>query len=67
MSSLTHINTFNCLARLMWRSGGDGELYAYIPTNQAPGFAQRPDVIVNYDYGHSIGRGKIKFQVRNVC
>ncbi|BFZ11926.1 hypothetical protein BsWGS_14964 [Bradybaena similaris] len=48
--------------RLMWRSGGDGELYAYIPTNQAPGFAQRPDVIVNYDYGHSIGRGKIKFQ-----
>ncbi|CAG5120212.1 unnamed protein product [Candidula unifasciata] len=48
--------------RLMWRAGGDGELYAYIPTNQAAGFANRPDVIVNWDYGHSIGRGKIKFQ-----
>jgi hypothetical protein len=47
----------------MWREGGAGELYAYIPSNQEDGFKNRPDVIANPDYGQSIGRGKIHFQV----
>lgn len=48
--------------RLMWRANGDGEVYAYIPDNQRSDFSSRPDVEVNYDYGHSIMRGAIKFR-----
>ncbi|CAG5114694.1 unnamed protein product [Candidula unifasciata] len=56
-------NPSTCFSlRLMWRSGGDGELYAYIPSNQESGFNDRDDVIANSDYGQSIGRGKIRFQ-----
>ncbi|BFZ07431.1 hypothetical protein BsWGS_10470 [Bradybaena similaris] len=56
-------NPSSCFSlRLMWRSGGDGELYAYIPSNQESEFNNRPDVIGNPDYGQSIGRGKIRFQ-----
>jgi hypothetical protein len=56
-------NPSSCFSlRMMWRSGGDGELYAYVPSNQESGFNNRPDVIANSDYGQSIGRGKIKFQ-----
>jgi hypothetical protein len=56
-------NPSSCFSlRLMWREGGAGELYAYIPSNQASGFNDRDDVIGNSDYGQSIGRGKIHFQ-----
>jgi hypothetical protein len=56
-------NPSTCFSlRMMWRDGGAGELYAYIPTNQEPGFNNRPDVIHNDVYGQSIGRGKIHFQ-----
>lgn len=48
--------------RLMWRAHGQGELYAYIPSNQESGFSSRPDVHYNAQYGHSIGRGKINFK-----
>jgi len=49
----------------MFRSKGDGELYAYIPKNQESGFQNRHDVIYNPDYGQSMGRGQISFQVKS--
>lgn len=36
-------------SRLMWRSKGDGEIYAYLPDTTAP-------------WGNSIGRGKFRFE-----
>ncbi|KAI7898741.1 uncharacterized protein BX663DRAFT_235298 [Cokeromyces recurvatus] len=48
--------------RFMWRDGGEGEIYAYLPES-----AQRSDLcdnkinICNPDYGFSLGRGTFKF------
>ncbi|KAI8784512.1 hypothetical protein BgiMline_008927 [Biomphalaria glabrata] len=49
--------------RLMWRENGDGEVYAYIPReHQASDFEHRPDIEINYSYGHSLMRGAIRFR-----
>jgi len=54
----------NCFStRFMWRRGGDGEVYAYMPNQQVDGFCEEPDVHCNYDYGHSLGRGAWRFEV----
>ncbi|TFK22692.1 polysaccharide lyase family 14 protein [Coprinopsis marcescibilis] len=44
-------------ARLMWRSGGNGELYAYVPPNQNKALCKEGTC----EYGMSIGRGNFKF------
>ncbi|WVQ95107.1 hypothetical protein IAU59_002201 [Kwoniella sp. CBS 9459] len=46
--------------RLMWRSGGAGEVYAYIPTSQK-GFCSQSQVTCNSDYGTSLARGSFSF------
>ncbi|WVR09442.1 hypothetical protein IAU60_006509 [Kwoniella sp. DSM 27419] len=46
--------------RLMWRSGGAGEVYAYIPTKQK-GFCSSSQVTCNSDYGTSLARGSFSF------
>ncbi|KAK6999290.1 hypothetical protein BgiMline_008926 [Biomphalaria glabrata] len=49
--------------RLMWRENGDGEVYAYIPReHQASDFEHRPDIHINYEKGHSLMRGAIRFR-----
>ncbi|BGP34661.1 hypothetical protein JCM10296v2_006483 [Rhodotorula toruloides] len=45
-------------ARLMWRAGGAGEVYAYIPTYD--GFCAQADVLCDADYGTSLSRGSFK-------
>lgn len=53
----------NCFStRFMWRSGGQGEVYAYIPKEQESGFCSRADVHCDFNYGHSLGRGKWTFK-----
>lgn len=50
----------NCWSmRLMWRQGGDGEAYAYVPTSSD--FCNQNEVMCNYDYGKSIGRHLFTF------
>lgn len=46
--------------RLMWRSDGSGEVYAYIPTTQK-NFCSEKDVTCNSDYGTSLARGSFSF------
>ncbi|GAA5823504.1 hypothetical protein JCM5353_006284 [Sporobolomyces roseus] len=46
-------------ARLMWRSKGEGEVYAYIPTYD--GFCRQFDVDCNDVYGISLSRGSFDF------
>ncbi|KAL0247286.1 hypothetical protein I308_104322 [Cryptococcus tetragattii IND107] len=46
--------------RLMWRSNGSGEVYAYIPTTQK-NFCSEKDVTCNSDYGTSLARGSFSF------
>ncbi|BGP26983.1 polysaccharide lyase family 14 protein [Rhodotorula toruloides] len=46
-------------ARLMWRTGGAGEVYAYIPTYD--GFCAQADVFCDADYGTSLSRGSFEF------
>ncbi|WVQ81838.1 hypothetical protein IAT38_003965 [Cryptococcus sp. DSM 104549] len=46
--------------RLMWRSGGSGEVYAYIPTTQK-NFCSESGVTCNSDYGTSLSRGAYSF------
>ncbi|GAA5998428.1 hypothetical protein JCM5350_000687 [Sporobolomyces pararoseus] len=48
-------------ARLMWRTGGEGEVYAYIPTY--PSFCRQSDVACNDVYGISLSRGSFGFSV----
>jgi len=61
-----HVNLASCFSlRLMWRRDGDGEIYAYIPTNQEAGFKDRDDVIYHSTSGQSLGRGKVRF-VNNI-
>ncbi|KAG8967264.1 hypothetical protein FRC05_002110 [Tulasnella sp. 425] len=49
--------------RLMWRTGGAGELYLYAPkSKQGDGVCETPPKSdCNADYGLSIGRGSFKF------
>ncbi|XP_046564703.1 uncharacterized protein LOC124273478 [Haliotis rubra] len=46
--------------RFMWRTGGGGELYAYIPTGQRSDFCTKN--ICNFDFGNSLGRDSWHFQ-----
>lgn len=45
--------------RLMWRAGGIGEVYAYIPTPN--GLCNEKGVICNDDFGVSLSRGAFSF------
>ncbi|GAA5909701.1 uncharacterized protein JCM6883_004604 [Sporobolomyces salmoneus] len=47
-------------ARLMWRQGGEGEVYSYNPTY--PKFCRQSDVICNSEYGISLSRGSFDFK-----
>ncbi|KAG1459228.1 hypothetical protein G6F56_006207 [Rhizopus delemar] len=50
----------NCFSvRMMWREGGAGEAYAYIPTSDS--LCSSNQVICNSDYGTSFSRGVIHF------
>ncbi|KAI8640231.1 hypothetical protein BD408DRAFT_476813 [Parasitella parasitica] len=50
----------NCFSvRLMWRSAGAGEAYAYIPTSDS--LCQTKQVVCNSDYGTSFSRGIVQF------
>ncbi|XP_064603705.1 uncharacterized protein LOC135469104 [Liolophura sinensis] len=48
--------------RFMFRSDGDGEVYLYAPHDQESSFCDRHDVICNFDFGHSLGRGSWKWK-----
>lgn len=47
-------------ARFMWRSGGDAEVYLYLPNNQKNEYHQQ--IISNNDYGDYLWRSVFKFQ-----
>jgi len=50
--------------RLMWRTAGKGEIYAYIPlndTNRDRLLEVPPESHENSEYGFSVGRGAFKF------
>jgi len=46
--------------RLMWRTAGEGEVYAYIPTSN--NLCSQSDIKCNDDFGTSIGRGSFSFK-----
>ncbi|KAK0524793.1 hypothetical protein OC842_005719 [Tilletia horrida] len=52
-------------ARIMWRQGGIGEVYAYFPTDKIgqydPCRTRASTMICNDEYGTSIGRGSFSF------
>ncbi|ORX92040.1 hypothetical protein K493DRAFT_182031, partial [Basidiobolus meristosporus CBS 931.73] len=55
-------NGHNCFSvRLMWREGGVGEIYTYLPRALNKNLCSRSDVVCNADYGISAGRN---FQFR---
>ncbi|KAK6173460.1 hypothetical protein SNE40_016905 [Patella caerulea] len=57
-------NATDCFStRFVWRAHGDGEVYAYIPDNQADDFCTSPDIRCNFNFGHSIGRAKWRYPV----
>jgi len=54
--------------RLMWRTGGKGEIYAYVPPYTNKGYeankvlcSVKPESDCNPDYGNSVGRGAFTF------
>lgn len=47
--------------RLMWREGGLGEVYAYIPKNGIKDFCKKRGVSCDSDYGTSLHRGSFSF------
>lgn len=47
--------------RLMWRRGGDGEVYAYVPPKSQSKDYAKCCTESNPQYGDSIGRGNFKF------
>ncbi|KAJ8663865.1 hypothetical protein O0I10_000140 [Lichtheimia ornata] len=50
----------NCFSmRLMWREGGGGEAYAYLPDNSICG---KSNTVCNDEYGISFSRGVIRFK-----
>lgn len=48
--------------RLMWRSGGNGEVYAYVPPKRQTKEYSKCCTESNPSYGDSIQRGSFKFQ-----
>ncbi|KAJ7770230.1 polysaccharide lyase family 14 protein [Mycena maculata] len=53
-------NGFDCFsARIMWRTNGAGEVYAYIPSPN--NLCSEKTIICNSDYGISISRGSFTF------
>ncbi|KAL8569693.1 hypothetical protein ACOMHN_005810 [Nucella lapillus] len=48
--------------RLMWRSHGDSEVYAYIPEHQESSLCHDSHNHCNPDYGTSLGRGSWRFK-----
>jgi len=46
-------------ARIMWRTNGEGEVYAYIPSPN--GLCSEKSIICNSDFGISISRGSFTF------
>jgi len=46
--------------RIMWRTSGNGEAYAYVLTPN--GLCSDENVLCNDDYGTSVGRGEFRFQ-----
>ncbi|ORY35660.1 hypothetical protein BCR39DRAFT_511370 [Naematelia encephala] len=46
-------------SRLMWRTQGEGEVYAYIPTSTS--LCKDTNIICNSDYGTSLSRGSFTF------
>jgi len=59
-------NPSTCFSlRMMWRSGGQMEVYAYIPQGaQEKGFCSRKsdNIICHSDSGQSLGRGKVNLK-----
>jgi len=54
-------NGTDCFStRTMWRTNGEGEVYAYIP--QKDSICNNPNFICNSDFGISIQRGSFSFQ-----
>ncbi|KIY73850.1 polysaccharide lyase family 14 protein [Cylindrobasidium torrendii FP15055 ss-10] len=52
----------NCFSvRLMFRSGGAGELYVYLPPGQSQDYCGQPGNVCNAAYGDSLGRGAFSF------
>lgn len=49
--------------RLMWRTHGDGEVYAYIPVEQDPALCHDQSNTCNPTYGASLARGSWRFKV----
>nr|BCI57567.1 cellouronate lyase [Mizuhopecten yessoensis] len=60
-----HRSAEHCFStRFMWRGGGDGEVYAYIPHEQYPNYSswcKNSHIICNDHSGQSIGRGDFVF------
>ncbi|CEG64783.1 hypothetical protein RMATCC62417_01699 [Rhizopus microsporus] len=49
--------------RLMWRTDGEGEIYAYLPNSkQRKNLCDNKINICNPDYGFSLGRGTFQFK-----
>lgn len=48
--------------RLMWRPGGNGEVYAYVPPKRQNNDYRKSCTECNPQYGDSIGRGSFRFQ-----
>ncbi|KAI9032581.1 hypothetical protein CLU79DRAFT_784298 [Phycomyces nitens] len=57
-------NSKTCFStRFMWRRGGAGEVYSYIPeSKQRPGLCEEEGNICDPHYGYSLGRGNWKFK-----
>jgi len=54
-------NGTDCFStRIMWRTNGQGEVYAYIPRSNS--ICNNPNFICNDDFGISIQRGSFSFQ-----
>lgn len=60
-----HHNEGGWSVRLMWRTGGAGEMYTYLPTSFSANLVQchvPPFSTSNSTYGTSVGRGSFFFQ-----
>ncbi|KAH8107931.1 hypothetical protein BXZ70DRAFT_22766 [Cristinia sonorae] len=57
-------NGTNCFSsRLMWRTGGAGEVYGYFPNDDSKAICSQSSVICNSDgFGTSLSRGNFHFQ-----
>lgn len=56
------LSLFLLYCRLMWRTKGEGEIYAYLPYSNPPkALCGNSLNICNPDYGMSLGRGTFRF------